>query len=299
MESRGRSARLREGVSSAVLCGPAAVLYVGFVVIPALIGFAYSFTDWSGWTLAAKWIGSENFRELLADQRLRSAIRFTLFETALIVVAFAFGAMLLAVVLDRARRMRSALQALFFYPYVLSILVSALLFQYLANYDQGLVNVALRAMGLESLARDWMGDLRLVGWFVFALVAWTGLGFFLTLYLANLQTIPTELYEAARLDGAGSWSLFRAVQLPLLRPALTVNLVLATIYGLNLFGQILVTTQGMPGYRTMTVGYYVYWQGIQNDRQGYSAALSLVVFAVIAVVAAIQVALLKRKDVEL
>lgn len=294
-----RRGRRGQALTSVVLCGPAVLLYGAFVLVPAAIGFAYSLTAWSGWSLEAPWVGLGNFQELLADLRLRSAIGFTLFQTGLIIAAFAFGAMLLAVVLDRARRMRSLTQALFFYPYVLSILVSAILFQYLANYREGLVNTLLRRVGFGSLAHDWMGDPRLVGYFIFALVAWTGVGFFTTLYLANLQTIPQELYEAARLDGAGSLALFRAVQFPLLKPALTVNSVLATIYGLNLFGQILVTTQGGPGYRTMTVGYYVYWQGILNNRQGYSAALSLVVFAAVLVVSAIQVALLRRRDVEL
>ncbi len=294
-----RRGRRGEALVSLALCGPAVLLYGAFVLAPAAIGFAYSLTSWTGWSLRARWVGLDNFRELLADQRLRSALGFTLFETVLIVAAFALGAMALAVVLDRGRRMRSLTQALFFYPYVLSILVSAILFQYLANYREGLVNTLLHRVGLGVLARDWMGDADLVGYFIFALVAWTGGGFFTTLYLANLQTVPQELYEAARLDGAGSWALFRAVQFPLLKPALTVNSVLATIYGLNLFGQILVTTQGAPGYRTMTLGYYVYWQGIQNNRQGYSAALSLVVFAAVLVVSAIQVALLRRRDVEL
>ncbi len=297
--ARNSRVRIREALSQAVLCGPAAVVYVGFVLVPAVIGFAYSLTKWTGWSLDAPYIGLANFEEMLVDERLRTAIGFTAFQTVLIILAFAFGAMLLAVVLDRAVRMRSLLQGLFFYPYILSILVSALLFQYMANYREGLVNALLRRVGLAELAQDWMGDPQWVGYFVFALVAWTGLGFFVTLYLANLQTVPGELYEAAYLDGAGPWSLFRAVQFPLLRPALTVNLVLATIYGLNLFGQILVTTQGGPGYRTMTIGYYIYWQGILNNRQGYSAAISLVVFVVVAVIAVAQVALMRRRDVEL
>jgi ABC-type sugar transport system permease subunit len=282
-----------------VFCGPAVTLFAGFVIAPAILGFAYSFTDWKGWSLDAPFTGLANFRELLNDQRLASAIRFTLFETALIVIAFAFGAMLLAVLLDSGRSLRPLTQGLYFYPYVLSLLVSALLFQYLANYREGLVNTGLRALGMESAAQDWMGDVRLVGYFIFGLVFWTGLGFFTTLYLANLQTIPKELYEAARLDGAGPLSVFRHIQFPLLRPALTINFVFATIYGINLFGQILVTTEGGPFYRTLTIGYYVYWQGVLNDRQGYSAALSLVVFVAVAVIAVIQVTLLRRRETEM
>jgi ABC-type sugar transport system permease subunit len=275
------------------------LLYGGFIVVPALLGFAYSLTDWTGWTRRPHFIGLANFRELAGDTRFAAALRFTLFETLLIVAFFSFGAMLLALLLDRLTRMKGLIRGLFFYPYVLSILVSGLLFRYLANYRQGAINTLLRAVGLEGWAQDWMGDPRLVAWFVFALVAWGGLGFFTTLYLASLQTIPLELYEAARMDGAGSLSIFRHIQFPLLIPTLTTNSVLALITGINLFGQIVVTTQGGPGYRTFSIGYYIYWLGVLNNRQGYAAAVSFVCFLALLLLAAAQVALLRRREVTL
>ena len=193
--------RFRSNLSSLVLCGPAVLLYGGFVVLPALLGFAYSFTDWTGWYTHPHFVGWANFRELLHDDRFAAAIRFTLFETALIVAFFTFASLVLAVLLDSITAFKGLIRGLFFYPYVLSILVSALLFQYLANYREGAINTILRAAGLGAWAQDWMGDAHLVPYFIFGLVAWSGLGFFTTLYLANLQTIPQELYEAARIDG--------------------------------------------------------------------------------------------------
>jgi ABC-type sugar transport system permease subunit len=144
-----------------------------------------------------------------------------------------------------------------------------------------------------------MGDPHWVPYFVFALVAWSGLGFFTTLYLASLQTIPVELYEAARMDGAGPFSIFRHIQFPMLVPTLTTTSVLALITGINLFGQIVVTTQGGPGYRTFSLGYYIYWLGVLNNRQGYAAAVSFVCFLVLLALAAVQVALLRRREVHL
>ena len=286
-------------LASLILCGPAVLLYAGFVVLPALMGFGYSLTDWTGWTTTPRYIGMENFRELIADKRFHSAIRFTLFETAMIVVFFTFGALVLAVLLDKLRWCKGLIRGLFFYPYILSILVAALLFKYLANYNEGAVNVLLRAVGLGGWAQNWMMDPSLVAYFIFALVAWSALGFFTTLYLANLQTIPTELYEAASIDGAGPVSVFARIQLPMLVPTITTNLVLATIFGINLFGQIVVTTEGGPGYRTVTMGYYIYWLGVLNNRQGYASAVSFVVFLALVAVAAAQVALLRRKQVQL
>lgn len=275
------------------------VLYVGFIVLPAVLGFAYSLTNWTGWTQTPHFIGLANFRELVADARFLQSIQFTLFETVLIVLFFTFATMALAVVLDSLRSVKGLVRGLFFYPYILSILVSALLFQYLANFREGAVNTVLRAIGLDAFAQDWMGDPNLVPYFIFALVAWSGAGFFTTLYLANLQTIPMDLYEAARIDGAGPWKVFTRIQFPMLLPTITTNSALALITGINLFPQIVVTTQGGPAYRTVTIGYYIYELGVLNNRQGYAAAVSFVTFAVLLGVAAVQVALMRRRQVSL
>ena len=298
--SQKRSRSLGGGVwASLVLCGPAVVLYAGFIVLPTILGFAYSLTDWTGWTRTPSYIGLDNFRELVSDERFRQAAQFTLFETVLIVLFFTFVTMVLAIVLDKLRRFKGLIRGLFFFPYILSIIVSALLFQYLANYRQGAINTLLRAVNLEDVTQDWMGDPALVPYFIFALVAWSGMGFFTTLYLANLQTIPAELYEAARIDGAGPLSVFSRIQFPMLIPTITTNSVLALITGINLFPQIVVTTQGGPGYRTFTIGYYIYHLGVLNNRQGYAAAVSFVTFAALVLVAAIQVAMLRRRQVAL
>ena len=290
---------VRDALASVVLCGPAVVLYGGFVVLPAALGFAYSLTDWTGWTTRPHFVGLANFRELLADERFAAAVRFTLFQTTMIVVFFTFGSLVLAVLLDRTRRMKGLIRGLFFYPYVLSILVAALLFKYLANYNDGAVNLLLRRIGLGAWAQDWMMDPAWVGYFIFAMIAWSALGFFTTLYLANLQTIPVELYEAAGIDGAGPFSVFARIQLPMLMPTVMVNSVLALIFGINLFGQIVVTTEGGPGYRTMTVAYYIYWLGVKNNRQGYASAVSFVMFVALMLVAAVQVAMMRRRQVTL
>jgi len=295
----GMDRRLRRAGASLILCGPAVLLYAGFIIFPAILGFAYSLTNWSGWTTVPAYVGLENFRELAHDGRFFDAIRFTLFETFLIVLFFSFGSMALAVLLDKLQVMKGLIRGLFFYPYVLSILVSALLFQYMSNYREGVVNTLLRAAGLDVLAQDWMGNPRLVAYFIFALVAWNGAGFFTTVYLANLQTIPTDLYEAARMDGAGAWRVFTRIQFPMLLPTLTTNSVLALITGINLFPQIVVTTQGGPGWRTFTVGYYIYHLGVLSNRQGYAAAISFVTFVALVAVAGIQVALLRRRQVSL
>jgi len=331
--------RLRGALLSVVFCGPALVLYFGFVVLPAILGFIYSLTDWNGWAaggtgsdllralsnlaclrlgaareamerfLGARFIGLENYRELFANSTFlntasprafrESVVGFTLFETFLIVIAFTFGALVLAVLLDRLRRLKGLIRGLFFYPYVLSVLVSGLLFMYLANRRVGAINKVLEALGLGAWQQNWMMGPGFAPYFVFALVTWSGLGFFTTLYLANLQTIPTDLYEAARMDGAGALAIFRHIQLPMLVPTVMTNSVLALILGINLFPQIVVTTAGGPGTQTTTIGYYVYRLGWTDNRLALASAVSFVAFAALVVVAGVQVALLRRRQVSL
>ncbi|MCP4644268.1 MAG: sugar ABC transporter permease [bacterium] len=319
--------RLRNAGVSLFFCGPAVALYCGFIILPALMGFGYSLTDWSGWVTTPDFIGLDNFRELAGDERFVHAVKFTLFETVLIMAFFTFATMVLAILLDNLKSMKGLIRGLFFYPYVLSILVSALLFRYLANYRHGAVNIVLRGLlpdvtpefwtahpgwspyllvyrlmraeYLDLFVQDWMGAANLAPYFIFALVVWSGMGFFTTLYLANLQTIPTHLYEAARIDGAGPIAVFRHIQFPMLLPTITTNSVLALITGINLFPQIVVTTFGNPGYRTFSIGFYIYHLGVLSNRQGYAAAVSFVTFAALLIVAAIQVALLRRRQVNL
>ena len=327
-----RRKKIRSALLSVVFCGPAVFLYGAFLVLPAIMGFGYSFTDWSGWTMTPNWVGLDNFRELFHDKRFFYTIRFTLFETALIVFFFTFVSLVLAVFLDRLRMMKGLIRGLFFYPYILSILVAALLFQYLANFREGAINSLIRASsgwlktmcdGIvagawepswlkagatwlaghagnpEIFTQDWMGSPNFVPYFIFALVAWSGMGFFTTLYLANLQTVPSDLYEAASIDGAGPLAAFFHIQIPMLIPTITTNSVLALITGINLFPQIVVTTNGGPGYRTETMAFYIYRLGFLNNRQGYASAVSFVMFVALVAVAAIQVWLLRRKAVNL
>lgn len=294
-----KKATLQHNLSSVLLCGPAILFYTAFFVFPTLLGFAYSLTDWSGWTRDPTFIGLDNFRELIGDERFFATLKFTLSQTAMIVVCYTSLALILAVLLDRMRVMKGLVRGLFFYPFILSILVSALLFQYLANFRSGAINIVLQTLGLDHWAQDWMGDPALVPYFILTLVVWQGLGFYTTLFLAGLQTIPRELYEAAGIDGAGSVATFYHIQIPALVPQIKICSVIALITGINLFPQILVTTQGGPGYRTFTAGYHIYWLGTENDRQGYASAIALVVFLVLVLVAAVQATLFQRRETDL
>jgi ABC-type sugar transport system permease subunit len=280
-----------------VLIGPAILLYGGFLVLPAILGFGYSFTNWNGWNKSPEFAGLANFKDLLSDDLFYASLKFTLTQTVLIFLVFTFGAMLLAVLLDRVKVLKGLIRGLFFYPYVLSLLVGGLVFQWLSNYNDGAINTVLRSLGLPDWAREWMGP-GWATWLLLAFVIWSALGFFTTLYLANLQTIPDDLYEASALEGAGPVSVFRHVQFPMLMPTLTTNSVMSLIFGINLFGQIIVLWD-RPRVDTYTVAYYIYRVGIEGNRQGYATAISLVMFIVLAAIALVQVRLLRSRQVQM
>ncbi|MDR3688211.1 MAG: sugar ABC transporter permease [Fimbriimonas sp.] len=283
-------------LAAIVLAGPAILLYGGFLVLPALLGFGYSFTNWNGWGKSPQFTGLANFKELFSDDLFYSSLRFTLTETVLTFLTFTFGAMVLAVLLDRVKLMKGLIRSLFFYPYVLSLLVGGLLFQWLSNYRDGAVNTVLRGIGLPTWAKEWMGP-NWATWLLLAFVTWSALGFFTTLYLANLQTIPEDMYEASELEGAGPVSVFRHIQFPMLVPTITTNSVMSLIFGINLFGQIIVLWD-KPRVDTYTVAYYIYRVGIEGNRQGYATAISLVVFIALAAIAILQVRLLRTRQVQ-
>lgn len=282
--------------TSLIFCGPAVTLYVAFMIVPAVLGFGYAFMHWNGWATPARYIGLENFRLMLHDGRLHRSIVITAAQSAGMVIFFTFGCMILAVLLDHVRVCKGLIRGLFFYPYILSIVVSGLVFRWLGHQD-GVINSALRMMGLASLAQQWDGP-GWAPWYLFAFIAWSGLGFFTMVYLANLQTIPEDLYEAARLDGAGSFRVFWHIQRPLLMPSVTTNSVMALIMGVNLFAHVKVLWD-QPRDDTLTISTYIFDLGIAGSDYGYATAVSLVAFVALAAIALVQVEILRRREVQL
>ena len=260
---------------------PAFLFFVPFVLVPFAHTVGLSFYDWDGLTRAA-FTGFDNYREAFASALVRSA-----FGHALVLIFF-FGVLpvLLALAVSSARASvpgGNALRTLIFLPQAIPVVVVGVSWGWILALD-GPLNAGLHAIGLEWAALDWLGSfawalpsLGLVG-------TWTLIGLCVTLFFAGLQQIPASLYDAAAVDGAGRWRVFRAVTLPGLKGPITVALSVTVIAALRTFDLVFVTTRGGPGTETVVPGLLIYRRAFEDGRLGSAAAiaviLSLVVFAV-------------------
>ena len=277
---------------------PALLVYALVVLYPSGAGIVYAFTDWSGIGGSAKWIGLENFKQLFTDDQSVGALRNTVLLTIFIVIVQNAVGLALALGVHARIKSKYAVRAIFFAPVVLSQVVIAFLWKYLLNPDPDSgINALLGAVGLGALQRDWLGDPGLALWAVGFTVVWQYAGYSMVIFLAGLQAVPRELEEAAAIDGAGRWMRFRKVVLPLLAPAVTINLMLSTIGGLKLFDQVFAITQGGPGYATETLSTLIYKQAFVFGNYGYSTAVALVLAILVAAVSLAQLKVLRSREV--
>jgi raffinose/stachyose/melibiose transport system permease protein len=206
----------------------------------------------------------------------------------------AFG-LLLALGLNRAVKSRHFLRVLFFAPVALSPIAVSYIWHWVFDTSGGL-NEVLGDVGLASLQRAWLGDPSTALWTILVVLLWQFSGFAMVLYLAGLQSIPDDLYEATIVDGASAWFRLRKVVLPLLAPAITVSATMTLIIGLRVFDQVYALTDGGPAGASETIALQVYKQTFTAGRYGYGAALALIQTGLIAVVALLQLAFLRMNE---
>ena len=272
--------------------GVAAVVLFHFV--PVGFGAYYAFTEWSG-VGPARWIGLGNFRHIFADRTARGALWHTCELAGCFVIGTNAIGLALALGLNRAVKTRSLLRSLFFAPTALSPLAIAFIWQWIFDYQGGL-NRLLSSIGLGSLRHTWLGDPSTALWAVLVVMIWQFSGLAMVLYLAGLQGISEDLYEATLVDGASSWLRVRRVVLPLLVPAVTVSTTLTLIIGMRVFDQIMALTGGGPVDASETLATQIYTQTFVAGRFGYGAALGLVLAAIVSVLALTQLTVIRRYE---
>jgi raffinose/stachyose/melibiose transport system permease protein len=272
---------------------PALALYALVALYPSLAGAAAAFTDWNGLDGGRSFVGLENFRRLLEEDAARGALRNTLLLTVFVVCVQNVLALALALALNRVRR--GGLRVVFLVPAVISPLVIAFVWKYLLGPapDEG-VNALLGLVGIGG--QDWLGNASLALWSIGMTSVWQHCGLAMVIFLAALQAIPSELLDAAELDGARGYKRLRHVVLPLLAPALTINLVLSTVGALKLFDQVFAITGGGPGYATETLSTLIYKQAFVFGRYGYATAIALVLTLLVVAVALAQLHVLRGRE---
>lgn len=276
---------------------PALALYGLFVVYPIAQGVRYSVFDWNGLQPLTDVVGLENFREAFRDPTFQGAMwhnTVIVGLTLLLQLPFAF---FLAVLLDQNLKGRAVLRMLFFAPYMVSEVVTAVVWRQILRPD-GLLDSGVSAITGSPVETLWLADPNVVLYTVFFVVSWKYFGFHMILMLAGLQQIPRELTEAAAVDGANWWQRLRHVTLPLLGPTIRVSVFLAIIGSLQLFDLVWVMTGGGPVNASNTMATYMIDWGFRRSQFGYASAVSVLVFGVSLLVALAYQRWVLRRDIE-
>lgn len=275
---------------------PAFVIYAVFFIYPTVLGFYYSFTDWNATETTIRFVGLTQFAEVMRNPDFVVALKNTFLYAAVTTVGKNVIPLLLAVLLTMGMRSRNALRAVYFSPAILNIVAVGLIFQGLLNPHTGFVNNLLRSMNLDFLALGWIGDPSLSIFAACLMEIWRASGITMAIYIAGIQNISADYYEAAEIDGATVWAKFVHVTLPLLMPAITINVLLSVIYGARMFEGVYFLTRGGPGNSSevlMTLVYKYMGQGLY----GYSTALNLILVLLIILISMPLLSYLTKKEV--
>lgn len=271
-------------------------LYVVFTVVPSLMGLYLSLTDWNSYAKETRFVGLDNFKTIFSSEEnyLHGIKNTVIFTVATIVLKTVIG-LLLAVLVNKGIRFRNFHRVVIFMPAIVPMLVVGIIFKSIFEPEHGLVNEALRAIGLEQWTQHWLTDIRWAFKSIIAVDVWKGAGYIMVILLAGLQAISHTYYEAADIDGAGAWAKFKAITLPLLMPSLTVTTVLNLLYGLKIFDTVYVLTNGGPGYATEVVYTQVFSQFTLGS-YGVGTALITVLFIIMTALGYFAVKLMSREE---
>ncbi len=273
---------------------PFFVTFFAFWLGPIVASFLYSFTDWRG-ILDAQFVGFANYERIYDDPRFWTALRNTAFYGIVYVILLNGLALGLALALDSTwLRFKNGIKIGFFLPVTISLVVAAVIFEMVFANGVGLLNIVLRTLRLPE--PDWLGSPEVAIWSIIILRVWRALGYYAVIYFAGLQAIPSDVKEAARLDGCHPWQVTRYMTLPLLKPVILFGVIMSTIWALELFDEPWVLTKGGPADSTLTIVIYLYQAGFQYIELGYAAAVSYVLTTLIVLVAIAQKLLIGREQ---
>ncbi|HZW41800.1 MAG TPA: sugar ABC transporter permease [Agromyces sp.] len=279
---------------------PAVVVLAVFVYLPLAQNLGFSTLEWDIYSGTQEFIGAENYQRLMADPIFWSSLWNNVLYAVVSLVFQVFGAIVLAAVIESIRhdRWRRGLRAIYFVPSAVSLTVAGLLFYFIYEPNLGLLNHALDAVGLGAWAQPWLGQESTAMMAIIAMSQWQGFGYSTLLFAVAIQRIPSELYEAAAIDGIGAVRRFFTITLPLVRE-MTGLMIIVTISGaFQVFNEVMVMTSGGPNNSTQVLGTWLYRNGFVRNDFGYAAAIATVIFVITLAIALVQLWINRRRRVE-
>lgn len=283
----------------ALLAGPAVIMFVAFVIFPVIMAAYYGFYRWKGFGPPTDFVGLDNYLAILRDSTFHDALLHNGFIVLMSLVLQGPAAIALALLLNQRMRGRSLVRVLIFVPYVISEVIVGTGWSLMLR-TTGAFNAVLDRIGLEWLSVDWLANPDVAIWSLMMIITWKYIGFAVILFLAGLQSIPEELFEAAAIDGASYWQIQRRITLPLLGPTIRIWAFLSIIGSLQLFdlvyiiwGQYVAATAG-----TSTMATYMVVNGRNAGNYGFGNAVAVLLFLITLVIALVYQRYVLRRDTE-
>ncbi|MCC7448691.1 MAG: sugar ABC transporter permease [Anaerolineae bacterium] len=281
-----RGVRWQRDITAYLFLAPYLILFTVFLLIPAVVGVYTSFTNWN---IAGtpQFIGMKNYQTIFADRMFQQALVNTLYYVAITAIPLIVFGLLLALLLNQKLRGRSIVRTIIFLPYVVSVSAVGIVWVWLYHRNFGLINFYIQPLGINPPI-DWLANVDTAMPAIALTTLWWTVNTNMIIYLAGLQDIPEELYEAARIDGAGSTQLFRHITIPMLMPVNAFIIPTTVIACWRVFGQTFVMTQGGPQGRTFVLAQYIYLTAFQNFRMGQAAAAAVILLVLTLIFTVIQ-----------
>ena len=293
------SLRKRETFAAWSFCALPLFFLFLFLVTPFIIAFVVSFTDQRlipNPNLATQFIALRNFLRLFSNPNFHQALLNTFIFAVIVVPLQTFLALLLAVLVNQKLRFINLFRTIYFSPVVTTMVVVSIIWYFLYNPGEGLINQMISFISFGKLGPyNWLNDTALALPAIMILSVWQGVGFQMVIYLAGLQGIPDELYEAGRVDGANAWQQFWQITIPQLRNTTIFVIISTTILAFKLFTQVWVMTKGGPQGATKTIIVLLYEEGFKMLRVGYASAIGVLFFLIVLAVSLIQRVYLKEE----
>ncbi|MBC2579506.1 carbohydrate ABC transporter permease [Clostridium sp. DJ247] len=271
---------------------PAVLLFFIFHTMALIKGVFYSFTDWRGY---GDWhiVGLHNYLRVVKDSNILNAYGFTFKFAIVTTIIVNVLSLFIAVALNAKIKFKNTLKAIYFMPNILGVLIVGFIFNFVFAHILPQVGQNLH---IAALSKNILGDENLAWLGIVFVAAWQAIAFNTIIYLAGLQTIDTDIYEACDIDGANTWRKFKDITFPLIAPFFTINMILCMKNFLMVFDQIMAMTEGGPGTATQSISYIIYIGGFQNGKLAYQSANSVIYFIVIVAISLFQLKVLEKRE---
>ena len=275
---------------------PGFLIYIVFMIVPVVMCFLYSFTNWDGISATYRIIGLKNFENLFRDASFFQAMQVTVIIMIVTTLIYNVLGIILAALLNDKGKILGFSRSAIFIPTVMSSVVVAFIWSYMVQTNGGVIISIIEVFGGQTV--DFYSTPTTTIFMISGIICWNSLGFFVVIYISTLSTIPQEIYEACMVDGAGWFYRFFHITLPLLAPGITINCILAVAGGLKQYDHVKVITGGGPGGATQTVTLFSVEKAFEYNRRGYSSAAVIILFLIIVILSVVQLSISKRHEVE-